>query len=255
MKLLPLVKDEKSIDNYLSLVNPWIEKVGRLQQGNNQKILEILHIGKFLLFFDNQISISSLSEKPDFILEKGNETIGLEHQMIVDNRSKKKEGAFENLFKLAEEELKSKKSIPNILANIYVNPNFKIETKNKNETVTQIIKIIEIFVKSNELIANEIIRNIRIMKHSQINLISNLGAWWQKELTSKILNNAIEKKEFRIEEYKKNVKNKPVWLLLVVGGVGASSYEVNINLKLDKEPKFERVYILEEFSTRLYQLK
>ena len=46
---------------------------------------------------------------------------------------------------------------------------------------------------------------------------------WQKEITEEIIKEAINKKEAKIESYISKT-NLPQWLLLVIGGVGESSY-------------------------------
>lgn len=82
------MKNNKSIiNNYnllSNLINPFISELKINQSKNQQKILEVCHVGKFLIFFENQIQIDSLSEKPDFILNFNNEKIGLEHQIVID---------------------------------------------------------------------------------------------------------------------------------------------------------------------------
>ncbi|NOX87008.1 MAG: hypothetical protein GXO86_13785, partial [Chlorobi bacterium] len=200
------------------------------------------------------ITIDRFSEKPDFILEKDSEIIGLEHQIVVDRKSKEREGFFENIFNLAEHKLKTDNSLPNFLANCNIKPYVNFRIKEKQDLVSTIVTVIKTYVITNKLIENPIIERISIMPHSGINISGNLGAWWQKNITNDILITAINKKERLISEYKKNCGNKQ-WLLIVIGGTGESSYVMDKNIKLDVKSEFDRIFLLEDFYNNLYELK
>jgi hypothetical protein len=92
-----------------------------------------------------------------------------------------------------------------------------------------------------------------MMPHSEINLYPNFGAWWQKELSSEILQNAINKKEKLLTQYRKT--EYEIWLLLVIGGTNASSYEVNDQEEYTINTNFDKVFLLEDHKNQLYQLK
>jgi len=254
--MIKVLKNNKSVsENYKllgELINKHLESLSN-DSKKQQKTLEICHTGKFLMFFDN-LKIDEVSEKPDFILFNGNLKIGLEHQIVVDTKSKEKEGFYSNIFSLAESELQKDNELPNFLANCYIQPyaNFKlIEKEYLIETIKAVVKE---YILNDSFIENPIIERIYKQPHSKKNICANLGAWWQKEVTLEIIENSIKKKDAKISSYKeKGITTQ--WLLLVIGSNGESSFEMNRNLNIDIETKFDKVFILEDFNNRLYELK
>jgi hypothetical protein len=254
MKQLILNREYSSVDNYERLIDNSIKGLKVDSSKNRQKILEICHVGKFLMFFENQYQIEKISEEPDFIIASKNERIGLEHQMIIDKKSKEKEGFFENLCKLAEKELREDKSLPNFLANIYAHPYFNGKIKDKQKIKNEICRLVKLQIQTGEIPENDFIDRIMTMNHSKISLCSNMGAWWQKEIKEEYIFDAIKKKEEKIKNYMSNIL-APQWLLLVIGGVGESSYRMVENFNMTVETKFDKVYVLEDFYTTLFELK
>jgi hypothetical protein len=198
MKKLSLNKEYASVENYQSLITKFIDELKVDSYENEQKILELCHIGKFLMFFDNKYKIEKVREEPDFIISSGKNRFGLEHQVLIDNKSKEKEGFFGNLVKLAEMELRKDIDLPKFLANIYIHPLFHGKINQKQELVNKITQIIKIYTQTGELVENEIIDRISIMKHSRISLCPNMGAWWQKEVNGDLVINAIKKRKVKL---------------------------------------------------------
>ncbi|MCK4406667.1 MAG: hypothetical protein KAT33_02790 [Bacteroidales bacterium] len=252
------ITNRKSISenwDYLgALVDDVLSELKDDSYKNRKKILEVCHVGKLLMFFENNLKIEKLREEPDFIITDKQSRIGLEHQIVVDQQSKEKEGFVGNLFLLAEKELKKDKDLPNFLANIYIHPYFSGKVNDKKWLVNEICRIVKHYILKKELIENEIIEGISSMKHSQINLSANLGGWWQKEISEEIIQKAVIKKEKKIEAYISNT-NLPQWLLLVIDSIGESSYRFENNFEPKIETKFEKVFLLEDFCNNLYELK
>ena len=92
------------------------------------------------------------------------------------------------------------------------------------------------------------------MPHSRISISGNLGSWWQKNLTIETLTKAIQKKEKLISKYKENIDKKQ-WLLIVIGSNGDSSFLIDRNIEYKVESKFDKVFILEDFNNRLFEIK
>lgn len=254
MKKLDLNKEYASVENYRNLITEFTDELNGEPYKNEQKILELCHIGKFLMFFNNQYKIEKVGEEPDFIISSEKNRIGLEHQILIDYKSKEKEGFFGNLVKLAEKELRKDRDLPNFLANIYSHPSFHGKIAEKQELIHKISQIVKIYIQTGELVENEIIDRISSMKHSRISLHPNMGAWWQKEVNEDLIKNAIKKKEIKIDNYLRNT-NLPQWLLIVIGGVGESSYRMENEFNLSVDTKFDKVYVLEDFNTNLFEVK
>jgi len=136
MRQLTLNKEYSSVENYRRLIDCFIKELEEDSNKNRQKILEICHVGKFLMFFENKLQIEKFLEEPDFIIANDNIRIGLEHQILIDIKSKETEGFFANLCELAERELRKDENLPNFLANIYTNPYFigKINEKHSEDS-------------------------------------------------------------------------------------------------------------------------
>lgn len=92
------------------------------------------------------------------------------------------------------------------------------------------------------------------MPHSQKNISPNFGAWWQKQVTIEVILSAIAKKEAKIQKYIQN-SVATQWLLLVIGGLNDSSFELRAGFDIELNTSFNRVYLLEDFRARLVQLK
>lgn len=243
--------------NYLEIYNkltyPFFKKLETDKEKNKNKIIELCHVGKFLLHFNEKYSIRNIDEEPDFILKSSNELIGLEHCIIVDQKAKEKEGFIDNIFKKAEIEIQKDNSLPNFLANCYIHPYYKYKLKDKPKIILKIIEVIKEYVLNNNLIKNDIIERIWKMEHSQKSICPNLGAWWQKDISEDLIQKAVEKKEKLIPNYLRKDISK-IWLLIVIGGSGESSYIMNESLNVNFETKFDRIYILEDVANILYRL-
>ena len=235
------------IDYHLEFLLPNKEK-------NKQKILEICHTGKFLMLLGNNFTIDQLFEKPDFILSDGNERIGLEHQILIEEDIKEKEGFFENLFIIAGNELNYDSEVPNFLANCYLYSEINYKLNQKASIISQIKTVVKEYVLNDILIENPIIERISIMPHSHKHISPNFGAWWQRKLTAKHITDSIFKKEHKIATYKINGIDK-LWLLIVIGSLGESSFEIDENLRINIVTEFDKVFILEDFNNKLYELK
>lgn len=255
---MKIIENNKSVSENKKtlgeLIDSHLEPLLTDRRKNSQKILEICHVGKFLLFFENDFEISKVTEKPDFILTNETELVGLEHQILVDNKSKEREGFFKNIFDLAELELKKDKGLPNFLANCYIMPYVNFKISEKEELIATIVRVVKKYVLTDILDENPIIERIWKMPHSEVNISLNLGAWWQKDLTNEILTKAVKKKEKLISRYKENSSEKQ-WLLIVIGSNGESSYLIDRNIKYNVRSDFDKVFVLEDFNNNLYEIK
>ena len=63
-----------------------------------------------------------------------------------------------------------------------------------------------------------------------------------------------KKKERKIAAYKASGIEKQ-WLLIVIGSAGESSYEVEGKIEIELKTDFDKVFILEDFKSKLYELK
>lgn len=251
MKIFRNSKDRNLIEEKIS---KFIEPLTKDFDKNQKKITEICHVGKFLSLLNNKVNINRIFEEPDFILDCGNKIIGLEHQIIINDERIEIEGFYKNLFKKVELKIEKENLNYKFLANCYLKNKLIVELSNKEKLINQIFETIIEFVNNNTIIENEVIDDILIMPHKKVRLSPNFGGWTQKIINDKIIYSAIIKKEKKISNYIDNCGKKQ-WLLMVIGELGETSYEMDEYLKLNIDSKFDEIYILEDFNNVLYKIK
>jgi hypothetical protein len=238
------------------LVNDHLKKLSKTDKNYNKKCLEICHVGKFLLLINNNYSIESVTEKPDFIITESTNSIGLEHCVIVDNEYKKKEGTARNLFEKAEVVYRQRFPDDKFLANIWLKKNeFHIKKVENKIIIKDIVRVVNHYFTTRELLKIQIIDRLSVSFHTEIAFIPNFGAWCQQYLSEEELRETIRKKEKLFTPLQPESNLKEQWLLMVVGGVGHSSYRVRENFNLKVESQFDRIFLMEDFDCKIYQLK
>lgn len=226
----------------------------RTKKDDKQKILELCHIGKLLATYYSDFDIIAVREKPDFLISNGQTTIGLEHELILDSKSKEKEGFYENICEKVEARLKEDPDLPNFLVNLYLKENISLRLQDKNAIIEKFSELVKQIVLTGEMQENDFIERAIKMKHSDKSVNPNFGAYWQKSITENLILEFIEKKESKIDVYRQT--SVPTqWLVLIIGSNGQSSFEVNTLFKVDIKTKFDKVFLYEDFGNKLYELK
>ena len=255
MNLLEPIERKEPLSDCLGIkINHLLDGLDRFNQSDNQKILELCQVGKFLCTYFPKFNIAESREQPDFIITNGIIKIGLEHQSIFVDEILKRTGFFNNIALLAERELEKETDMPDFLVNCYIRKDVVFTNKDKNDILNTFVNVIKEFVLNDIIIQNNLFDDIMKMPHSQKNINVNFGAYMVPVLTKEKLLEAINKKEAKVNNYIKNTNYKQ-WLLLLIGGVGEHSLYVRNELKLKFDTTFEKVFLLEDFDNRLYQLK
>tara|TARA_R110002012_G_scaffold309637_1_gene516789 strand:- start:94 stop:861 length:768 start_codon:yes stop_codon:yes gene_type:complete len=255
MNLLKPKENKVSLNDCLGeKINHLVEGLDRFNQSENQKILELCQVGKFLCTYFPDFNISESREQPDFMITDGSINIGLEHQSIFVDEILQRTGFFNNIALLAEREFEMESEMPNFLVNCYIKKDISFSNKDKNKILKIFIDVIREFVLNDIVIENNLFDDLMKMPHSQKSINVNFGAYMVPTLDENRLLAAIEKKENKVEKYISNTNCKQ-WLLLLIGGVGEHSYYVRNDIKLNFETTFEKVFLMEDFDNRLYELK
>ncbi|WKZ60449.1 MAG: hypothetical protein QY309_03020 [Cyclobacteriaceae bacterium] len=221
---------------------------------DKQKILELCQVGKLISSYFDDFEIMKVSEKPDFVISNGQLTVGLEHQLILDPETKSKEGFYSNIFDKVERKLIQDDAIPNFLLNVIIKGDADLTVNNKDLIINQLVDILRDFLFTGELKENDYIVSARSMKHSRKSISANYGAYIQRFIDKNIILEFLKKKDDKIDTYISN--SCPIqWLVLVIGGLGESSYEIDSNSDLEIDTKFDKVFLYEDFRNRLYELK
>jgi hypothetical protein len=223
-------------------------------KGDKQKILELCQVGKLIATYFNDFQIVELREKPDFIITNGEVRVALEHELIINYQEKAREGYYENICEKIEIALNDDLSLPDFLINLYFKDNLDYKNRDKNELISQLTVLVKQFIETGILIENDIVIRAVKMKHSKKCVCANFGACSQKSISKELVIEHIKKKENRINTYIQNTA-LPQWLVMVIGGLGKSSYEVNQTFKVDIDSKFEKIFLYEDFANNLYRIK
>ncbi|HYG01806.1 MAG TPA: hypothetical protein VD927_05130 [Chryseosolibacter sp.] len=224
------------------------------KKDDKQKILELCQIGKLICSYFDDFEIAKVCERPDFLISNGVVTIGLEHQLILDSEAKSKEGFYENIFNKVERNLIQDDSLPNFLLNVLIKKDADLTVNNKDEIINQLTDILKGCILTGELRKNEYIISARSMRHSRKSISANYGAYLQRSIDNNLILEFLKKKEGKIDSYVRN--SVPTqWLVLVIGGLGESSYEVDNQFEVNIKTRFEKVFLYEDFRNRLYELK
>lgn len=243
----------ENIHKFRSIINPHIDTSNTDEYQNRKKNIEICHVAKFLMNLNDTSYIEEVIESPDFLINFENKIVGVEHQILIDDSKKSYEGFLENVFRLTEIELRKDSSTPNILINCWLQDNIKYTINQKSSFILSIIDLIKSYIKLGTLRDNPIIERAYSMPHSEFSLCPNFGAWFQEYLSVNSLEKAIREKEKKLTLYKE--RSVETWMLIVIGGTGASSYQILEDESYKITSVFDRIYLLEDFNNNLYQLK
>lgn len=235
-------------------INSHLTELDETKREGKQKILELCQIGKLISSYFDEYEIVKVFERPDFLISNGQVTIGLEHQLILDPEVKSKEGFYDNIFDKVEHNLMQDDSLPNFLINLIIKRKADLTINNKDSIVSQLTDILRTFILTGELKDNDYIEDADSMTHSRKSINANYGGHLQRSINKDLILEFLKKKEDKIDSYVKN--SVPMqWLVLVIGSLGESSYEVKNEFDIEIETRFDKVFLYEDFQNRLYELK
>lgn len=229
-----------------------------LNENNNRKQnVELCQVGKLLTLLDGTLSILDRRESPDFIICYNGETIGLEHEEIVDRNLVKSVRSIEKLFQDAADVFAKKYPKNKILANIWIKDvKFKNEKRNAEKIQNEIADYIYLYLSNPQTDKPYFIDDVLIMKYSGVSFIYNSGGHVVQSLDNEKLMGAISKKERLLNSYRLNSKIERQWLLLMIGRPTPDSFEFyNGKLPVNIYSNFERIYLLEDMAEILYRIK
>ncbi|MCP4552843.1 MAG: hypothetical protein GY834_12560 [Bacteroidetes bacterium] len=241
-------KMEKTIRKHLNGLDSY-------NQSDYQKQLEICQLGKLLVTYFPDFLIEEVREKPDFIISDGKKRIAIEHQTILDPVTKSYQGFYENIFHIAERDLRDESTLPNFLANCYLKDNLSFTNSDKKMLIQLVKDTVTEYVLNDNLVENLLISEIVKIPHSKKNLNANFGAYMVKDLDAETLIDFIAKKEDKVKSYRQNTRLEQ-WLLLVTGGAAEYSFDIERPIdKLDIKSSFDKIFLMADFDNELYEIK
>lgn len=229
------------------IINPVLDKF----HFEKKEVIEICHIGKFLLNIDPNIKIIDKPRppNPDFILNFNGLLIGLEHTRIVDVQKASSYYRIVNLFDIAASDFMTKYPEKHICAT------FKLKNDNldfKENEKKYYIQLINNFVlaASNGDFSSQpyFIEKIRIMPNSIVSFSYLENNFTGKELSKEEMQKSIFKKEEKLQKYySQNDQIQKFWLVLMVGSLSSISFKINDNINYRTDSIFDKVYLMEDF--------
>ncbi len=256
-----LIENNNQIsENQISLerlINDPLKTLTKSDTDYDKKVLEICHTGKFLMLLNSGFQITEVREKPDFIIESSNAIkVGLEHEILVETTHKKVEGSFSDLLKVVENLFRERHPESKLLVTIYVNTKKKISKHEKPILTERLLSMIEDSIFKNRFEENDLVHNIYWHKRSKLNFSCNTGGWGQQSLQTDIVLKSIMNKETKRPSYIRNTGLKEQWLLIVIGSLSQSSYELDsiFDKNFKVESGFTRIFIMEDFKAKLFEI-
>ena len=118
------------------------ERFLKESKASKDKFEELDDIGKFIKKYDSSLILKipqSINQVPDFILEKANKTIGIEHTRLIDQPTQKMIGTLEKIIRNTRKQLLENNITSNDLINIGFNYKERIiNKKNLTERISQL---------------------------------------------------------------------------------------------------------------------
>jgi len=247
------IKDEK--DQVISIIGSHLEKIddstlSEIDKKNNKK--DLTDLGNFLKSFDDTIIIEeAIRESPDFLVRKGQKTIGVELRDIYRDSDSKKTGIVEKILEEVESELKSlepeTKGVYKI--NFKENISFGAETRPIKDEIIHCISASEL--------PNKYVTSIDKSSGEALHLYSNETSS-AGPLTKGIILEAITQKEKSLSVYKSLPDASEFWLLLVLSGLDESNNNSIVDDSICGgyfDTEFDKVFVFDCIKSNIVELK
>lgn len=232
------------------IINPILEKYDL----PDKEVLEVCQIGKFVYEINSEIKILEKPQPPDpdFIIEYESKIIGLEHTRIYTDNAENY-NRIASLIDYSEKLFASKFPDEKIHAQIsIVDDKMDFKKSEKRNLANQIVEYIFNLSKGLNLNRPTFISNLLMSTHSQVSFTYLEKKWHAPYLTKERLGAEIQKKETRLEHYKKGRPDiSEYWLVLFIGSLSSVSYQFNRTEKYATESTFDRVYLMTDFDAEI----
>ncbi len=246
---------KKQSDEVDLIINPIINKYN-LQ---DKEKFEVCQIGKFLYLLNPELRIADKPQppNPDFILKVENKTIGLEHTRIVDPEKSQGFYSISNLFDEAAKKYQKSNPESKICATFRLkNDTLNFEKRDKRNIIDTINTFVNEAKNGDFKNQPDFIDKIVIMPNSVISFSYLENNFRGKKLTHLKLQNAISIKETKLEKlYSQSNSINEFWLVLIVGSLNLASFELDESIDYRMESKFDRVYLMSDFSNEIIEVK
>ncbi|UAY52731.1 hypothetical protein [Ferruginibacter albus] len=244
----------KEMDNQIlkikELINPFYDSLkNKNTKESNKKLLELIDLGKFLYFLNQDIRVVECEEQPDFIIECKSESIGVELTGIYDDTVVAEIKTIRKIFKKCEQTIAKRSSTLKGLFNVIIIPDKireKLTTK-REQLINSICECILAMANNKHIPKPDFIEDILWNQHSTLEL-TLWENYWLADLSTDTLLQTIMKKEEKITVYKATKNINKCWLLIVIDGASSiSSFNINLDSLPNHLTAFDRIFIFDSF--------
>ncbi|KIA92261.1 hypothetical protein OC25_17665 [Pedobacter kyungheensis] len=238
--------------------------------GQRSKNDELISLGKFLYTTQMNFQITPM-EVPDFLLTGGDKVIGLEHTRLEAGNDKAyiaeiwKKYLNETVYKLlnampglcgvgnltldTDRRLYEGKSLRDF--------NDKAISLNRSKIINHLTDYIRATINGEAITTPAFVKTFSYQSSNESFSLKYNQDYFVRSDFSEMVQEAVRKKEKRIDVYKENAKVDECWLLLVYGDANLSSgFKVNENsLMTELESTFNRIFILNSFNQACFEVQ
>ncbi len=231
-----------------------IQNLMRQIEDNTQKKSELYFLGKFInRMKEKHIEIvNTIHESPDFLIKHDNELVGVE---IIEAKDSSNTGSKTTNDLLAKAAIRFQDKYPGIIVFVeftFKNSELKINRNNRTNLIEELCDAVY-----NTYLGRydfpSFIDGITIVI-SKVVSFYQLEIGYINEIDSHQIIKLIMKKECLLEKYKTNSCTEKQWLLIVTSKVAQNSFDIENVKEMSFRSKFNRVYLLEEFTSELKRL-
>lgn len=242
---------DKESERLKEVVSPFLS--GSL---NKKEVVEICNLGKFILNTNEPIKIISKNESPDFLVDYNGKIVGIELEAIFNRKFVQDVKSKQQLLENAANEFRQRFPSLNIFVNFEFKNDFLVRQSDKKDHIEKIVKYVYGLMTNSASNKPDFIESVHTMKHTRLNFSYNQGAYFVNHINDKLIEEAIQKKERKFDNYVENSKTEHQWLLIIIDSGTTESYATDEDTQLKKvSSKFERIYLVEDFSNQIARTK
>lgn len=248
---------QEAINNFTverEQINFIIKKFKSQIVGKIQKESELLILGQFIYCLNEEHIeiVDAYRERPDFIIKHDNELIGIEIIEAKDGNKIRTKTTDDILYDAAKE---FQNKYPEVKISAWFSFNnfeLSITQKNRNILIEEICEAVyNTYLNKNDL--PSYIKKIRINNSKSVSF-SHFWVGYVNDIDSEGIEKRIKKKEKLLGDYKDNSGIEKQWLLIATTKGIPNSFDIEYIKEMSFHSMFDRVYILEQLSSKLKRL-
>lgn len=213
--------------------------------------LELSHLAKFILCYDESIEIVEQRESPDFIVQYQGGRLGLEIERLFNPDHVAAIKSREAIFKKAAIEFERRYPGEKVAANLWAVENYQFSGKE----IGEIADFVHQVIAGDGPAAPPYLSQYFLSPHSGVNFSYNEGSYTQIEMPATSLDEAISKKEAKLPSYLENTGLDRQWLLLISAGIGSDAFDLEDYEPKEYESGYEHIYLLQDFQAEVLTIK